>query len=84
MKVCVPEPKPFGDAWNGKDLENFLWDIKQYFNVAHILADEQEMITSMYLIGDAKLWWRTRTIDDVAVGKPQINTWEMLKNELDD
>ena len=29
IKVRVPEPKPFGGAWNSKDLENFLWDMEQ-------------------------------------------------------
>ena len=33
-KVRVPEPKPFGGARNAKDLENFLWDMEQYFIVA--------------------------------------------------
>ncbi|RVW77248.1 hypothetical protein CK203_043295 [Vitis vinifera] len=51
----------------------------KYFSVACIPTNEQIMITSMYLSGDAKLWWRTRTNDDVAIGRPWINTWEMLK-----
>ena len=54
-KVRVPEPKPFSGVRNAKDLENFLWDMEQYFNVACILANEQVMITSMYLSGNAKL-----------------------------
>ena len=58
-KVGVPEPKPFGGARNAKDLENFLWDMEQYFIVAKILVGEQVTITTMYLMGDAKLWWRT-------------------------
>ena len=37
------------------------------------------MLSSMYLTGDAKLWWRTRSEDDV---RPKIQTWEMLKREL--
>ena len=42
------------------------------------------MITSMYLSKDAKLWWRTKTSDDVTVRRPKINTWETLKKELKD
>jgi len=45
-------------------LENFLWDIKKYFRVAKIGADEQVNITTMYFSGDAKLWW-TRIKDDL-------------------
>ena len=82
--VRLLESKPFGGAQNAKDLENFLWDMEQYFNAACILANEQVMITSMYLFEDAKLWWRTRTSDDVANGRPRINTQEMLKKELKD
>ena len=33
-KVRVPEPKPFGGAWNAKDVENFLWNMEQYFVAA--------------------------------------------------
>ena len=38
----------------------------------------------MYLIGDAKLWWRTRSSDDVAAGRPKIEIWKILKKELKD
>ena len=47
-KVRVPEPKPFGCAQNAKDLENFLWDMKQYFIAARIPVGEQVTITNMY------------------------------------
>ena len=55
-KVRVPEPKPFGDVRNAKDLKNFLWDMEQYFIAARIPIGEQVTITTMYLSGDAKLW----------------------------
>ena len=54
-KVQMPEPKPFGGARNAKDLENFLWDMEQYFIAARILASEHFTITTMYLSSDAKL-----------------------------
>ena len=38
----------------------------------------------MYLSGDAQLWWKTRSSDDVAVDRPRIGTWETLKKELQD
>ena len=83
-KVRVPEPKTFGGSRNAKDLENFLWDMEQYFIAARIPVGEQVTITTMYLTGDAKLWWRTRTSDDVATGRPKIERWEILKKELKD
>nr|POF24767.1 hypothetical protein CFP56_54555 [Quercus suber] len=35
-KVKVPKPKPFNGARNAKDLENFLWDMEQYFKAAKV------------------------------------------------
>ena len=39
-------------------------------------------VTSMYLLGDAKLWWRTCVEDDVDAGRRKIDSWEALKKEL--
>jgi hypothetical protein len=36
----------------------------------------------MYLSGDAKLWWRTRIKEDLNAGRPKIETWDRLKQEL--
>ena len=55
-KVKVPEPKPFNGARSAKDLENFFWDMEQYFKVARVLDQDIVTITSMYLLGDAELW----------------------------
>ena len=74
QKVHVPEPKGFGGARNAKELENFLWDMEQFFKAAHVPDSEMVSITSMYLSGDAKLWWRTRMGDDAESGRPQIDT----------
>jgi len=38
-------------------------------------------MATMYLSGDAKLWWRTR-YEDVLEGRCEINAWEELKREL--
>ncbi|PON72985.1 hypothetical protein PanWU01x14_061350, partial [Parasponia andersonii] len=48
-KLKVPEPKQFGGSRNAKELENFLWDMEQYFKAAHVASEEQVTITSMYL-----------------------------------
>lgn len=81
-KVRVPEPKPYEGARNAKSLENFLWDIETYFEAAQVHENEKVTIASMYLTGDAKLWWRTRTTEDVAAGRGRIETWAVLKSEL--
>ena len=82
QKVRVPEPKGFRGARNAKELENFLWDMEQFFKATHVPNSEMVSITSMYLYGDAKLWWRTQMGDDAESGRPQIDTWETLKREL--
>ena len=83
-KIKVPEPKQFNGSRNAKELENFLWDMEQYFKAARIPDREQVSITSMYLSGDAKLWWRTRMADDLSAGRPSVVVWESLKKELKD
>lgn len=83
-KLRVPEPKQFGGTRSAKELENFLWDMEQYFRAARVAETEQVTITSMFLIGDAKLWWRTRLDDDASAGRPRIETWDVLKKELRD
>ena len=47
--------------------------MEQYFKVAHVPEGEKVTITSMYVTGDAKLWWRTCVGDDA---RPEILTWE--------
>ncbi|KAK4381519.1 hypothetical protein Sango_2961700 [Sesamum angolense] len=83
-KVKVPDPKPFGGARSAKELENFLWDMETYFQAARIPEAEKVSITSMYLTGDAKLWWRTRLSDDASANRDRIETWDVLKKELKD
>ena len=45
-------------------------------------SEEAKVTTAtMYLIGDAKLWWWTK-YEDIMVGRCEINSWEDLKREL--
>ena len=69
-------------ARSAKELETFLWDMEQFFKAAQVADEEKVSITGMYLMGDAKLWWRTRLKGDVESGRPQFSTWETLKREL--
>ncbi|RVW26159.1 Retrovirus-related Pol polyprotein from transposon 297 [Vitis vinifera] len=41
-KVRVLEPKGFNGNRNAKELENFLWDIEQFFKAAHVLDGEKD------------------------------------------
>ena len=77
-KVKIPEPKAFSGARSAKELENFIWDMELYFTAARVPDADKLNITTMYLTGDAKLWWRTRNADDVSAGLPRIDTWGKL------
>ncbi|XP_015084310.1 uncharacterized protein LOC107027747 [Solanum pennellii] len=83
-KVKIPEPKAFSGARSAKELENFIWDMEQYFTAARVPDADKLNITTMYLSGDAKLWWRTRNADDVSAGRPRIDTWDKLIKEMRD
>ncbi|KAK4383413.1 hypothetical protein Sango_2777100 [Sesamum angolense] len=83
-KVKVPDSKPFGGARSAKELENFLWDMETYFQVARIVEAKKVSISSMYLAGDVKLWWCTRLSDDASANRDKIETWDVLQKELKD
>ncbi|XP_075086298.1 uncharacterized protein LOC142169005 [Nicotiana tabacum] len=83
-KVKIPGPKEFNSARSAKKLENFLWDIEQYFQAAHVRDEDKVTITTMYLVDDGKLWWRMRVADDVSAGRPKIDSWEGLEKRLKD
>jgi hypothetical protein len=56
--------------------------MNRYFNVAKIYLGDQVDIILMYLVGDAKVWWRTRSKDDQNTRQPKIDTCKCLKQEL--
>uniref|UniRef100_A0A803N8T0 Retrotransposon gag domain-containing protein n=1 Tax=Chenopodium quinoa TaxID=63459 RepID=A0A803N8T0_CHEQI len=67
---------------NAKDVENFLWDIDQYFRVAHVPDHDKVSVATMYLAGDAKLWWRSRVELDRSTRRNPIQEWAVLKREF--
>lgn len=77
-KMNVPEPKAFNAKRSAKELENFLWDMEQYFAAARIHKLEQVTITSMYLLGNAKLWWQICIFNDASADRLKIDSWERL------
>ena len=83
-KVNIPESKAFGGVRSAKELENFIWDMEQYFTAARVSDTNKLNITTMYSTGDAKLWWRTPNAEDVSVRRPRIDTWDKLIKEMCD
>ena len=58
-RAKVPESKRYEGARDAKDLENFLFDMEQYFRAVCTDSEEDKVaMAAMYLAGDAKLWWR--------------------------
>ena len=45
------------------------------------LEDLKVSIATMYLSGDAKVWWRTK-YDNLQYGRCTISTWDALKREI--
>ncbi|KAK3043695.1 hypothetical protein RJ639_000111 [Escallonia herrerae] len=76
----VLEPKSYEGARDAKEVENFLFDIEQYFRVIRV-DSEATKVSAMYLVADAKLWWRKKYAE-IEDGSCIINTWDILKREL--
>ena len=63
-KLKFPDPKPFKGNRDTKELENFIFDVEQYFKATTACTDDIKVtVASMHLIDDAKLWWRTKVQD---------------------
>ncbi|KAK3031323.1 hypothetical protein RJ639_035229 [Escallonia herrerae] len=62
--------------------QNFLFDIEQYFRAIRVDSKATKVsMAAMYLVGDAKLWWRKKYAE-IKDGSCVINTWDILKREL--
>ena len=78
-RAKVPEPRCYEGAKDAKELENFFFDIEQYFRIVHTDSEEDKVaMVAIYLAGGAKLWWRSKFVDDEC----HIKTWRDLKREL--
>ena len=63
-KIKVPEPKPLCGVRDAKALENFIFDLEQYFRATNIGAEEVKVtLATMHLADDTKLWWRSKYMD---------------------
>ena len=75
----IPEPKSFGGERDARELQNYFFDMEQYFKAIE-LEDERQKVTTatMYLTGDAKVWWRTQWVM-IEAGRLSVDTWDELK-----
>ncbi|XP_070010961.1 uncharacterized protein [Nicotiana sylvestris] len=82
QNLKIPEPKPYDGSRDAKEVENFIFDIEQYFDVVgHLEESKKVAIASMYLQGDAKLWWRVK-YEAIKAGEDTLQTWDELKAAL--
>ncbi|TYK15074.1 uncharacterized protein E5676_scaffold45G001270 [Cucumis melo var. makuwa] len=81
-RVKISEPKPFYGARDAKALENYIFDLEQYFRATNTVTEEAKVtLAMMHSSEDAKLWWRSRYVD-MQEGCCTIDTWDALKKEL--
>ncbi|KAL0400173.1 UNVERIFIED_CONTAM: hypothetical protein Sradi_2360600 [Sesamum radiatum] len=78
----IHEPKAYGGARDGKEVENLLFDMEQYFLPANVEDEVRKVSTAtMYLTGDAKLWWRTR-YSEIQANQVRLDTWALLREAI--
>ena len=83
MKIKPPKPRDYSGARDSKEVDNFLFDMEQYFRICQLSDNLKVDTATMHLSDDAKLWWRTKHAD-IEEGKIKIDTWEEFKKELKD
>lgn len=51
-KLKIPEPKAFEGKWEAKDIDNFLWQMEQYFEAISIDTDLMKIRTAVMYLKD--------------------------------
>ncbi|KAL0340044.1 UNVERIFIED_CONTAM: hypothetical protein Sradi_4521200 [Sesamum radiatum] len=81
-RLRIPEPKDYGGARDAKEVENFLFEMEQYFLAANIEDEARKVSTAtMYLTGDAKLWWCTKYAE-IQANQVRLDTWALLREVI--
>ncbi|KAK5771607.1 hypothetical protein PVK06_047832 [Gossypium arboreum] len=74
--IDVPKLEKFKGARSARDVDNFLWEMEQYFRAMGIKNDTIKVNTaSIYFTNVALLWWCHRSTDEKRGGNA-IGTWE--------
>ncbi|KAK8292025.1 hypothetical protein V6Z12_D06G095200 [Gossypium hirsutum] len=80
--IDVPKPERFNGAQSARDVDNFLWEMEQYFRAIGIEDDAIKVnTTSIYFTDVALLWWCRRSTDEKRGGNA-IETWEEFQREV--
>ncbi|KAL0304835.1 UNVERIFIED_CONTAM: hypothetical protein Scaly_3006800 [Sesamum calycinum] len=72
----------YGGARDAKEVENFLFDMEQYFLAANVEDEARKVSTAtMYLTGDAKLCWCTKYAE-IQANQVRLDTWALLREAI--
>ena len=80
-KIKPPAPQSFAGARNAKEIDNFVFDMEQYFEALELENNMKVVTAAMYLVDDAKLWWRSKHAA-IQAGTITLSTWEEFKIAL--
>ncbi|XP_021987301.1 uncharacterized protein LOC110883944 [Helianthus annuus] len=81
-KVKVPQPTPFTGKREARAVDDFIWEIQQYFEGIDITDDAKKIKTAqLYLKDTAALWWR-RKQKEIEQGTRFITTWADFTKEI--
>ena len=91
-RVEVPKPRSFSGKRDAKELDNYLWHIKRYFEAIALTHEATKVCTAtIYLTDNATLWWHRRfmniekwtcTIDTCADFKREIQK-QLYREDVD-
>lgn len=81
IELKFQKPKAFDGSRDSKALENFIWDLEHYFKVTKQGDGRKLDVATLYLSGDAKLWWRSRQSCGTN-GATAVKSWEEMKSDL--
>lgn len=81
-RMEVPKPKPFVGKRDAKEVENFIWQMEQFFEGCNLVDEAAKVRQASYYLSDvASLWWRRKQAD-IEKGLYRIDTWEEFRREL--
>ena len=60
-KVEAPKPPMFKGVCDAQEVENFLWNLENYFKCNRVNSDENKISTVvLYISETTMLWWRCK------------------------
>ncbi|KAK9668112.1 hypothetical protein RND81_13G036000 [Saponaria officinalis] len=82
-KVKEPPPRTFCGTRDSTEIDNFIFDMEQYFRVSQLDEELKIDMASMYLVDDAKLWWRSKYAE-IEARAITMDKWDDFKKALKD